>query len=85
MRDVLIVCLVDLATQAELTGQLDYHDAREPVGNLTGSSRSGVVPKGARWLGGLSAVIISWYAGGMTTRDIVTHLARVYGQQEAVT
>src|SRR5690242_17864421 len=40
-----------------------------------------LVPKHERRLGGLSDVIISLYAGGMTTRDIATHLARVYGTE----
>jgi putative transposase len=40
-----------------------------------------LVPKGERRLGGLSDVIISLYAGGMTTRDIAAHLARVYGTE----
>jgi putative transposase len=38
-----------------------------------------LVPKGERRLGGLSDVIISLYAGGMTVRDICHHLQRVYG------
>ncbi|HWH00775.1 MAG TPA: transposase, partial [Pilimelia sp.] len=38
-----------------------------------------LVPKGERRLGGLSDVIISLYAGGMTVRDICHHLRRVYG------
>ena len=40
-----------------------------------------LVPKHERRLGGLSDVIISLYAGGMTTRDIATHLQRVYGTE----
>ena len=35
-----------------------------------------LVPKGQRRLGGLDGQIISLYAGGMTVRDIQTHLAR---------
>jgi hypothetical protein len=38
-----------------------------------------LVPKGERRLGGLSDIIISLYAGGMTVRDICHHLHRVYG------
>jgi putative transposase len=38
-----------------------------------------LLPKHARRLGGLSDVIISLYAGGMTVRDISHHLHRVYG------
>ena len=40
-----------------------------------------LVPKGTRRLGGLSDMIISLYAGGMTVRDIGHHLQRVYGTE----
>lgn len=40
-----------------------------------------LLPKNARRLGGLSDVIISLYAGGMTVRDICHHLHRVYGSE----
>ena len=40
-----------------------------------------LVPKRARRLGGLSDVVISLYAGGMTVRDISCHLQRVYGSE----
>jgi putative transposase len=41
-----------------------------------------LVPKGSRRLGGgLSEMIISLYAGGMTIRDIQHHLIRVYGTE----
>jgi putative transposase len=40
-----------------------------------------LVPKGERRLGGLSDIIISLYAGGMTVRDICHHLQRVYGTE----
>jgi putative transposase len=40
-----------------------------------------MLPKNARRLGGLSDVIISLYAGGMTVRDISHHLHRVYGSE----
>jgi putative transposase len=39
------------------------------------------VPKGARRLGGLDEMIISLYAGGMTVRDIQSHLARTLGTE----
>lgn len=42
-----------------------------------------LVPKNARRLGGLSDVVISLYAGGMTVRDISWHLQRVYGTEVA--
>jgi putative transposase len=40
-----------------------------------------MLPKNARRLGGLSDVVISLYAGGMTVRDISHHLHRVYGTE----
>ena len=40
-----------------------------------------LVPKGERRLGGLTDVIISLYAGGMTVCDICHHLHRVYGTE----
>jgi putative transposase len=40
-----------------------------------------LVPKGTRRLGGLSDMIISLYAGGMTIRDIQAHLERTLGTQ----
>lgn len=40
-----------------------------------------LVPKNDRRLGGLSDVVISLYAGGMTVRDISHHLHRVYGTE----
>lgn len=46
-----------------------------------GSFSPVLIPKGARRLGGLSDVIISLYAGGMTVRDIEHHLARTYGTE----
>jgi putative transposase len=40
-----------------------------------------LLPKHATRLGGLSDIIISLYAGGMTVRDIAHHLQRVYGTE----
>jgi putative transposase len=40
-----------------------------------------LLPKNATRLGGLSEIIISLYAGGMTVRDIGHHLQRVYGTE----
>ena len=40
-----------------------------------------LVPKGVRRLDGLDAMIISLYAGGMTVRDIQSHLARTLGSE----
>jgi putative transposase len=40
-----------------------------------------LVPKGQRRVGGLSDMIVSLYAGGMTIRDIQAHLERTLGTQ----
>ena len=40
-----------------------------------------LVPKGQRRVGGLSDMIISLYAGGMTIRDIQAHLERTLGTE----
>ena len=40
-----------------------------------------LVPKGARRLDGLDAMIVSLYAGGMTVRDIGHHLASTIGTE----
>jgi putative transposase len=40
-----------------------------------------LLPKNQTRLGGLSDIIISLYAGGMTVRDIGHHLQRVYGTE----
>ena len=40
-----------------------------------------LVPKGARRLDGLDAMIVSLYAGGMTVRDIGHHLAATIGTE----
>ena len=40
-----------------------------------------LVPKGARRLDGLDAMIVSLYAGGMTVRDISHHLATTIGTE----
>jgi putative transposase len=46
-----------------------------------GSFEPRLVAKGERRLGGLSDVIISLYAGGMTIRDMQAHLARTLGTE----
>jgi putative transposase len=38
-----------------------------------------IVPKGARRVGGLSDMVISLFAKGMTVRDIADHLDEIYG------
>jgi putative transposase len=58
-------------------GDLDLATPRD----RTGSFEPQLVPKGARRLGGLSDMIISLYAGGMTIRDIQAHLERTLGTQ----
>lgn len=50
---------------------------RDRMGSFTPT----LLPKGERRLGGLSDIIISLYAGGMTVRDICHHLHRVYGSE----
>jgi putative transposase len=56
-------------------GAVPLEVPRDRAGTFTPT----LVPKGERRLGGLSDVIISLYAGGMTVRDICHHLHRVYG------
>jgi putative transposase len=46
-----------------------------------GSFEPRLLPKGERRLGGLSDMIISLYAGGMTIRDIQAHLERTLGTE----
>lgn len=58
-------------------GPVDLRVPRDRAGTFTPM----LVPKNARRLGGLSDVIISLYAGGMTVRDISHHLHRVYGSE----
>jgi putative transposase len=55
-----------------------------PIGtprDRAGTFSPHLVPKGARRLGGLDEMIISLYAGGMTIRDIQSHLARTLGTE----
>jgi putative transposase len=58
-------------------GDLDLATPRD----RNGSFEPQLVPKGTRRLGGLSDMIISLYAGGMTIRDIQAHLERTLGTQ----
>jgi len=58
-------------------GPIDVRVPRDRAGTFTPV----LLPKNARRLGGLSDVIISLYAGGMTVRDISHHLHRVYGSE----
>jgi putative transposase len=53
-----------------------------PVGvprDRNGSFDPVIVPKGARRVGGLSDMVISLFAKGMTVRDIADHLDEIYG------
>ena len=54
-------------------GPIELDTPRDRAGTFTPR----LVPKGTRRLGGLSDMIISLYAGGMTVRDIGHHLQRV--------
>ena len=58
-------------------GPIEVKVPRDRAGTFTPM----LVPKNARRLGGLSDVVISLYAGGMTVRDISHHLHRVYGTE----
>jgi len=58
-------------------GPIDVRVPRDRAGTFTPM----LLPKNARRLGGLSDVVISLYAGGMTVRDISHHLHRVYGTE----
>ena len=58
-------------------GPVPVEVPRDRAGTFTPT----LVPKGERRLGGLSDIIISLYAGGMTVRDICHHLQRVYGTE----
>src|SRR5215208_1140989 len=52
-----------------------------PRGTRNGTFEPRLVPKGQRRVGGLSDMIISLYAGGMTIRDIQAHLERTLGTE----
>jgi putative transposase len=58
-------------------GQVPIDTPRDRAGTF----EPRLVPKGARRLDGLDAMIISLYAGGMTVRDIQAHLARTLGTE----
>jgi putative transposase len=58
-------------------GDIDLATPRD----RNGSFEPRFVPKGERRLGGLSDMIISLYAGGMTIRDIQAHLERTLGTE----
>lgn len=56
-------------------GSIDLDTPRD----RNGTFEPQLVPKGSRSIGGLSDMIISLYAGGMTDRDIQAHLWRTLG------
>jgi putative transposase len=58
-------------------GDIDLATPRD----RTGTFEPRLVPKGSRRVGGLSDMIISLYAGGMTIRDIEAHLERTLGTE----
>jgi hypothetical protein len=58
-------------------GPVDLAVARDRAGTF----EPVLLPKHQTRLGGLSDIIISLYAGGMTVRDIGHHLQRVYGTE----
>jgi putative transposase len=62
-------------TVASEVGDIDLETPRD----RNGSFEPRLVPKGDRRVGGLSDMIISLYAGGMTVRDIQAHLVRTVG------
>jgi putative transposase len=58
-------------------GDIDLATPRDRIGSF----EPRLVPKGSRRVGGLSDMIISLYAGGMTIRDIQAHLERTLGTE----
>jgi putative transposase len=56
-------------------GPVEIDVPRDRAGTFTPR----LIPKGERRVGGLSDMVISLYAGGMTVRDIGHHLARTVG------
>lgn len=64
-------------TVATEIGDIDLSIPRDRRGTFTPM----LVPKGARRLDGLDAMIVSLYAGGMTVRDIGHHLETTIGTE----
>lgn len=64
-------------TVASEIGDVELAVPRDRNGTFTPM----LVPKGARRLDGLDAMIVSLYAGGMTIRDIGHHLASTIGTE----
>src|SRR5687768_1205673 len=64
-------------TVASEIGDVELAIPRDRKGTFTPM----LVPKGARRLDGLDAIIVSLYAGGMTVRDIAHHLVSTIGTE----
>jgi len=64
-------------TVATEVGPVGLDQPRDRAGTFT----SALVPRHARRMGGLDAMIISLFAGGMTIRDIQHHLAATVGTE----
>ncbi len=64
-------------TVASEVGDIDLEIPRDRDGSFVPR----LVPKGTRRIGGLSDMIISLYAGGMTVRDIQHHIASTIGTE----
>ena len=64
-------------TLASEVGDLELEIPRDRGGTFTPR----LVPKGSRRIGGLSDMIVSLYAGGMTIRDIQHHLISTIGTE----
>jgi transposase-like protein len=64
-------------TVASEIGDVELAVPRDRQGTFTPM----LVPKGARRLDGLDAMIVSLYAGGMTVRDIGHHLVSTIGTE----
>jgi putative transposase len=64
-------------TVASEVGDVELAVPRDRQGTFTPM----LVPRGARRLDGLDAMIVSLYAGGMTVRDIAHHLAATIGTE----
>ena len=64
-------------TVASEIGDVELAIPRDRNGTFTPM----LVPKGARRLDGLEAIIVSLYAGGMTVRDIAHHLVSTIGTE----
>jgi putative transposase len=58
-------------------GDIDVATPRDRIGSF----EPRLIPKGSRRVGGLSDMIISLYAGGMTIRDIQAHLESTLGTE----